>query len=144
MLVKKKMLLELEAGMILAKNITNFKFAYALKKNYNFFKDELEALKEANKPSAEYEKYIAALPKNIKCPQCGFIAAGVNQRIDAEFKDAIATRETQQKAFDEELLKEIDISFYQIEEGVLEPIKDQLTFAMLNALEPILKIDYSK
>lgn len=130
------------------------KFAYAVAKNIQILKPEVEAITEAQKPSAEFEEYdkqrmqlASKFSKKDKNNEPiiinnrfelddreGFETAWEALRVT--FKDVLAERDKQMKEYQEFLQEEVEVILYKIKE---ENLPQDISSGQLTAIFAIVE-----
>ena len=135
-------------------NLPGVKFAYAVAKNLNILKVEVQALETARKTTEDYNKFdkerIALATKHAKKDDNGKpIVVGQNFEIEnmEEFeyelavlkekhKEAIEKREAQLKDFEDLLQKEVEIKLHKI---ALEDVPQSITTKQMTDIYSLIE-----
>jgi polyribonucleotide nucleotidyltransferase len=135
-------------------NLSGAKFAYAVAKNINLIKSEIEALEKASTPSDEFKKFDEARVKLAeefaKKDKDGKAETKDNayviedqkafdkafEKLRKEYKETVEARETQMKQFSELLKEESTVELYALKS--LDEVPKEITAAQMFILMPIM------
>jgi len=152
--MNKKQLLDFERSLRDVSKLKGVKFAYAVSKNHKALITEIEALKEAEKPSddfIEYESKRRSLCEEYseKDKENNPIILNGNYKIidsikfETEFKKlheqnkiVIDNRKKQMKEFNDLLLESVDIKIHKVK---IEDLPEDLTAIQINGIEEMIE-----
>jgi len=127
--MKKKQLFEIERDMGEAAAIKDFKISYAIQKNRSAIKSEIEAIREAAKPSKEFLEYAKICQKDPKAD---------TPELREKYAAAIAEQEKKVSDTNEELEKTIAVDVYKVKlsyiNGLKPEVKNEITSDVLNGI----------
>lgn len=152
--MKTQEVLKLNATLETLSNLKGAKFAYAIAKNKEFIKTEIEALKEATKPSEEFEKYnkarIELAENHADKDEDGKSVIEGNQykitdmdkfnkehdKLKEEYKEALEAHKKQQDEFNALLEEETKLELQMIK---IEDIPQDITVEQMEGIKVLIE-----
>jgi len=147
--MKKAKLFEIEAAINDARSLTDYKLAYVMYKNMAKIKDELEAIRNAIKPTQEYQIFSEKVQREgieQECQNCKKIFKLPTPELRLEYLNAIDDRITIIQQYNAQLEEEeIDIEFAKIPfsriKQMSDKVKSMIDFQILNSLDFMIDFD---
>jgi len=155
--MKKQNVLNLWNGLHAVSGLKGAKWAYAVAKNINNLKSEIEALQKSIAPSKEFSEYNnkrlalaqkhaikkEGKPQTVKIGNTEeYLIKDKNKfnkelkPLQKEYKKALDERDKQMKDFEEILKEEIKIDLYMVDS---DNIPEEITPAQVTAVMPVIR-----
>lgn len=150
----KNEIVELYNNLHQIKNLKGAKFNYAIAKNINILKPEVEAIQETAKPREEFGTYdkarVELCKKHAKKDEAGEVMMKGNdfdiedmrafskelKKLQEEHKQALDDREAQMKELDTLLKEESTIELHKI---ALADVPEDITTVQMNSIFSIIE-----
>lgn len=152
--MKKQDALNLFQGLNTLAGLKGVKFSYAVAKNINILKGEVESLEKSITPSEEFSEYdkkrIELAKKYAELDESGELKskdfkiiftdeAGFKKALAPlleEYKDALAKRDEQMKEYAELLKEESDVQLHKLK---IEDVPEDISTEQMYVLYPIIE-----